>query len=340
MRHTTATVSSVSGSSSMRDGSSPSGMWMALGAWPAAHSSASRTSTRTASSGSSDTVVVGIALMGSILTRRRPRAPADEGDRSHCVVRVGAVKILSIQSHVAYGHAGNSAAVFPLQRLGHEVYPVLTVTFSNHTGYGSTRGPLIAPADVAAVIDGVEERGAFPAIYCCDPVMGDVGRGFFVREGIPEYLRDHVVPRADIVTPNQFELEFLVGREVTSEADLVAAARELVVQGPTVVLVTSALTSDTPEGSIQMACITADDAWGVTTPMLPMTVRGGGDVTAAIFLAHYLTDGPQVALRRTAASMYAVLERTHASGSDEMRLVQEQDAIARPDEVFDIARIG
>ena len=143
------------------------------------------------------------------------------------------MKILSIQSHVAYGHAGNSAAVFPLQRLGHEVYPVLTVTFSNHTGYGSTRGPLIAPADVAAVIDGVEERGAFPAIdavlsgyqgaeavgevvldavarvkaanpaaiYCCDPVMGDVGRGFFVREGIPEYLRDHVVPQADIVTP-------------------------------------------------------------------------------------------------------------------------------------------
>ena len=105
-------------------------------------------------------------------------------------------------------------------------------------------------------------------------------------------------------------------------------------------LVTSALTSDTPEGSIQMACITADDAWVVTTPMLPMTVRGGGDVTAAIFLAHYLTDGPQVALRRTAASMYAVLERTHASGSDEMLLVQEQDAIARPDEVFDIAHIG
>jgi len=161
------------------------------------------------------------------------------------------VKILSIQSHVAYGHAGNSAAVFPLQRLGHDVYPVLTVTFSNHTGYGSTRGPLIAPADVAAVIDGVEERGAFPdidavlsgyqgaesvgevvldavarvkaanpaAVYCCDPVMGDVGRGFFVREGIPEYMRDHVVPKADIVTPNQFELEFLVGREDPDAAD-------------------------------------------------------------------------------------------------------------------------
>ena len=127
------------------------------------------------------------------------------------------MRILSIQSHVAYGHAGNSAAVFPLQRLGHDVYPVLTVTFSNHTGYGETRGPLIAPDDVREVINGVEDRGAFPtidavlsgyqgaeavgevildavarvkaanpaAVYCCDPVMGDVGRGFFVRAGHP-----------------------------------------------------------------------------------------------------------------------------------------------------------
>ena len=278
------------------------------------------------------------------------------------------MKILSIQSHVAYGHAGNSAAVFPLQRLGHDVYPVLTVTFSNHTGYGATRGPLIAPADVAEVINGVQERGAFPtidavlsgyqgaeavgevvldavarvkaanpaAIYCCDPVMGDVGRGFFVREGIPEFLRDHVVPRADIVTPNQFELEFLVGRTVTTQADVLAAAELLRSRGPKVVLVTSLLTSDTPAGSLQMACVSDDGAWVVTTPMLPMTVRGGGDVTAAIFLAHYLTDGPEVALRRTAATMYAVLERTHASGAEEMLLVAEQDAIAHPDEVFEI----
>ncbi|HET8988683.1 MAG TPA: pyridoxal kinase PdxY, partial [Humibacillus sp.] len=245
------------------------------------------------------------------------------------------MKIMSIQSHVAYGHAGNSAAVFPLQRLGHEVYPVLTVTFSNHTGYGATRGPLIAPADVAEVINGIEDRGAFPqidavlsgylgaepvadvvldavarvkaanpaAVYCCDPVMGDVGRGFFVRPGIPEFMRDHVVPRADIVTPNQFELEHLVGRSVTTQESLLEAAQELRSVGPDVVLVTSVLTSDTPEGSIQMACVTGEGSWLVTTPMLPMTVRGGGDVTAAVFLAHLLTDGPQAALARTAATM-------------------------------------
>ncbi len=281
---------------------------------------------------------------------------------------VSRVKILSIQSHVAYGHAGNSAAVFPLQRLGHEVYPVLTVTFSNHTGYGSARGPLIAPADVAEVINGIEDRGAFPhidavlsgyqgaeevgrvvldavarvkaanpaAIYCCDPVMGDVGRGFFVRDGIPEYLRDEVLPHADILTPNQFELEFLVGREVRTQADLVAAAEELRARGPKVVLVTSALTEDTPEGSIQMACFSEVGSWIVTTPLVPMDVKGGGDVTAAIFLAHYVTDGPRVALSRTAATMYTVLAQTYAQGSEEMLLVSEQESIAHPDEIFEV----
>ncbi len=282
------------------------------------------------------------------------------------------MRILSIQSHVAYGHAGNSAAVFPLQRLGHDVHPVLTVTFSNHTGYGATRGPLIAPADVAQVLLGVQERGVFAevdavlsgylgaetmgevvldaveqvraanpgAIYCCDPVMGDVGRGFFVREGIPEFLRDEVVPKADLVTPNQFELEYLAGRAVHTQADLLAAVATVRDSGPATVLVTSVLTEDTPAGSIQMAVVCDVGAWLVTTPLLDMTVRGGGDATAAIFLAHTLTDGPKVALSRTAATMYAVLRATHDGGHPEMRLVAEQESIAHPDEVFDVVEIG
>ena len=262
------------------------------------------------------------------------------------------MRILSIQSHVAYGHAGNSAAVFPLQRLGHDVHPVLTVTFSNHTGYGATRGPLIAPADVAQVLLGVQERGAFAevdavlsgylgaetmgevvldaveqvraanpgAIYCCDPVMGDVGRGFFVREGIPEFLRDQVVPKADLVTPNQFELEYLASRAVHTQADLLAAVATVRDSGPATVLVTSVLTEDTPAGSIQMAVVCDVGAWLVTTPLLDMTVRGGGDATAA--------------------TMYAVLRATHDGGHPEMRLVAEQESIAHPDEVFDVVEIG
>ena len=282
------------------------------------------------------------------------------------------MRILSIQSHVAYGHAGNSAAVFPLQRLGHDVLPVLTVTFSNHTGYGATRGPLVAPADVAEVLLGVQERGAFPevdavlsgylgaetmgavvldavarvkaanpaAVYCCDPVMGDTGRGFFVREGIPDYLRDQVVPHADILTPNQFELEFLAGQKITTQAQLLGAIADLRRAGPSTVLVTSVLTDQTPASSIQMACVSDAGAWIVTTPMLDMVVRGGGDATTAIFLAHTLTDGPRVALSRTAASMYAVLEATHRLGAAEMRMVAEQESIAHPDEVFELVELS
>jgi len=106
------------------------------------------------------------------------------------------------------------------------------------------------------------------------------------------------------------------------------------------VLVTSVLTSQTPAGSIQMACVSDTGAWIVTTPMLDMTVRGGGDVTAAVFLAHWLTDGPRVALSRTAATMYAVLAATHAGGFAEMRLVAEQESIAHPVESFEVRPLG
>src|SRR3954463_3900686 len=169
------------------------------------------------------------------------------------------VEIMSIQSSVAYGHVGNSAAVFPLQRLGHEVWPVLTVHFSNHTGDRAWRGALLAPGGVREVIAGIEDRGVLgdvdavlsgyqgdpavggiildtvarvkelnpDAVYCCDPVLGDVGRGIFVRAGIPEFMRDTVVPRADILTPNHFELDFLVGRATTTLAEILDAVDEV-----------------------------------------------------------------------------------------------------------------
>ena len=161
-----------------------------------------------------------------------------------------------------------------------------------------------------------------------------------MREGIPEFLRDSVVPSADVVTPNQFELEFLAGRTISTEADLLDAVAAVRATGPSTVLVTSVLTEQTPAGSIQMACVSDDGAWIVTTPMLDMAVRGGGDATAAIFLAHFLTEGPRVALSRTAASMYAVLEATHKGGFDEMRLIAEQDSIAHPVEVFEVRSLG
>ncbi|WP_174534270.1 pyridoxal kinase PdxY [Micromonospora chalcea] len=282
------------------------------------------------------------------------------------------MKILSIQSSVAYGHVGNSAAVFPLQRLRHEVWPVLTVHFSNHTGYGAWRGPLLAPTDVADVIAGIADRGVLgtadavlsgyqgdpavgavildavaqvkaanpDALYCCDPVMGDVGRGMFVRPGIPEYLRDTVVPRADIVTPNQFELEFLAGRTTDTVDDLLAAVDTVRAAGPRHVLVTSVLHGDLPAGHLEVVAVSDEGAWAVTTPLLPIAPNGGGDVTAALYLAHLATTGsPQTALEHTTNSIYAVLEATLEAGTRELQLVAAQDAIAQPPTRFTARRL-
>jgi pyridoxine kinase len=282
------------------------------------------------------------------------------------------VKILSIQSSVAYGHVGNSAAVFPLQRLGHEVWPVLTVHFSNHTGYGAWRGPLLAAADVRDVIAGIEDRGVLgeadavlsgyqgdpavggiildtvarvkelnpDAVYCCDPVMGDLGRGMFVRPGIPEFMRDTVVPRADVLTPNHFELNFLAGRETSTLAEIVDAVDEVRERGPRDVLVTSVIHGDVPEGRLDVLAVSDEGAWAVETPLLPISPNGCGDVTAALYLAHLRTTGSaEIALARTTSSVFAVLEATIEAGTREIQLVAAQDAIADPPDRFEVRRL-
>src|SRR5271155_3794656 len=150
---------------------------------------------------------------------------------------------LSVQSWVACGNVGNTAALFPLQRLGCETGSLNTVAFSNHTGYGKWQGDAVPASQIAALFDGIAELGVLPrcdavlsgflgdaeigpvlldivarvkhanpqALFCCDPVMGDVGPGWYVRAGVPEFYRDRALAVADIATPNRFELEWLTG---------------------------------------------------------------------------------------------------------------------------------
>lgn len=280
--------------------------------------------------------------------------------------------ILSIQSSVAYGHVGNSAATFPLMRSGVEVWPVLTVHFSNHTGYGEWRGPLLAADDVAEVIRGIDDRGVLPrvdavlsgyqgakevgavvleavelvkqrsprAIYCCDPVMGDVGRGFFVRPGIPEFMRDRVVPKADIVTPNHFELDFLTGRESHTLDAVIDAAHALRVRGPETVLVTSVVVDGTADDELTMLAVTGEGAWQVVTPRLDRIFTGSGDLTAAMFLANYLRSGSAAeAVGQTGDIVYSVLKQTSESGLSELQLVAAQDEIVSPTYHFDVTQV-
>ena len=283
------------------------------------------------------------------------------------------MKILSIQSAVAFGHVGNSAAVFPLQRIGVEVLPVYTVNFSNHTGYGAWRGPMISPDDVREVLLGIEDRGVLPqidvvlsgyqggegiadviletvervkaanpaAVYSCDPVMGNAKSGCFVAPAIPVLLRDRVVPAADIITPNQFELGFLTGTEPDTLESTLASVELVRATGPRTVLVTSVERPEREDGTIEMLAVDDSGAWLVQTPYIPMKANGSGDVTAALFTAHYRRTGDLAeALARTTSSVFELLTRTHESGERELQLVESQDAYANPSMQFKPHRVA
>ena len=277
------------------------------------------------------------------------------------------MNILSIQSHVVYGHVGNAAAAFPLQRIGVEVWPVHTVQFSNHTGYGAWTGRVFEASLITELVQGIAERGVLgqcdgvlsgymgsaetgaaildavaqvkaanrQARYCCDPVIGDVGRGVFVRPGIPEFLRDHALPAADIVTPNQFELDHLTGRSSATRRDALAAIGAIHELGPKAIMVTSLHTDETPSDAIDLVASDASGRFRVRTPKLPISINGAGDAIAALFFAHYLRTGSAAeALSRAASSVFGLLRRTADAGSREILLVEAQDEFVNPTQAF------
>ena len=278
------------------------------------------------------------------------------------------MNILSLQSHVAYGHVGNSAAVFALQRLGVEVWPIHTVQFSNHTGYATARGHAFNAAHIRELTQGLRERDVLRhcdgvlsgyvgsaevgaaileavaevkqanprAVYCCDPVIGDVERGAFVKPEVADFICAHAVPAADIVTPNHFELEHLTGNKVATMADALAAARSLL-KGPRLALITSLRRADAPADQVEMVAVSHDAAWRIATPLIGFEIapNGTGDAVAALFSAHWIESGDApAALGKAASSIYAVLEATAAMGERELQLVAAQDRMISPSRHF------
>jgi pyridoxine kinase len=288
-----------------------------------------------------------------------------------CASADRSVNILSVQSHVAYGHVGNSAAVFALQRLGCEVWPVHTVQFSNHTGYGGWKGEVFSAGMIDAVVEGIAERGVLAscdgvlsgyvgsveigtailravgrvkagnrgAVYCCDPVIGNRRRGVFVQKGVPEFFRERAVPLAQIITPNHFELDRLVGDDSVEMAQVVSAIGLLHVRGPAAILVTSVEVNETPPNHIDVVASDGDAQYLVRTRKLAAPGNGAGDVIAALFQFHYLRSGSVAeALAWSTSSVFGLLKRSHDAA--EIALVAAQDELVAPSEIFVPERIG
>ncbi len=279
--------------------------------------------------------------------------------------------VLAIQSQVAYGHVGNSAAQLPLQRLGFEVWPVPTAVLSNHPGHGAMTGRLTPPAEVAGLLDGIADLGVLgrceavltgylgepgdgaaaldavgrirkangAALWLCDPVIGDSHTGVYVRDGIAEFFRDRATAAANIMTPNQFELARLAGVELRDLESAIAACRNLAGQGGATVVCTS-LTAGLPAERIGVLAVAGGRAWLATTPRLEGVPHGGGDLFAALLLGHTLKGAPiAAALEAAVAATYSILAASVAAASDELLLVAEQDELIAPAQAVEVAQI-
>jgi len=285
--------------------------------------------------------------------------------------------VLSIQSHVVYGYAGNTAAVFPMQRLGHVVWAINTVEFSNHTGYGSWKGKILEPDLIYDLVTGLEERGVLKnckavlsgylgggetgkavadvvkkvkkyspnALYVCDPVMGDTERGIYVKPDIPGMFKNELIPLADIVCPNQFELETLTGEKIKSAEDALNAIKSLQKRGPSVVLLTS---FKEKEGVIGMIASDKKDAFFTSTPELPLggSTAGTGDMTTSVFLSRYLeTKDLKKSLEMCTSSVFSILNESYKLEKDkknnliELKIIETQKEFDFPSNLFKAAEL-
>ena len=270
---------------------------------------------------------------------------------------------------MSYGHVGNAAAVFALQRLGHDVWPLHTVLFSNHPGYGTRGGDVVESRSLASCAEGLASLGILDlcdgvisgylgtsgaadviaacvartkaarpsARYCCDPVLGDHGR-LYVSDEIAGAI-DRLVALADVVTPNLFELAHLTRHPVDTLDDIDAAVTALHRRGPTLVLLTSVTCAATPGDQVWTIVSTGAERFGIATPRLPIVASGAGDLMAALFFVHWLAAGDAVvALAEAVAAVFGVLDGTVARGGREMALIAAQDELLAPRRRFAASR--
>lgn len=290
-------------------------------------------------------------------------------------------RVLSIQSHVVSGYVGNKSATFPLQVLGFEVDSINSVQFSNHTGYGYWKGQVLDENELDALMDGLHRNGldcythlltgyvgsaSFlkhiaqvvkqlrevnpNLIYVCDPVMGDNGK-MYVPEELREIYRDTIIPLANIITPNQFEVELLTGKPIKSLNDAWNAIEYFHERGCHTVVVSSSELGDE-----QNLLSLASSRFGnkktkltLNIPKLPGTFTGTGDLFTALLLAWmWRTDNQlKTSLENTIATIQAILKRTLLMSEErnktcataisrvELPLVQSKADIENPKDIIE-----
>ncbi|HTX73382.1 MAG TPA: pyridoxal kinase PdxY [Rectinemataceae bacterium] len=284
------------------------------------------------------------------------------------------MSVVSIQSHVVYGHVGNRAAVFPLELVGHEVWPINTVQLSNHRGYDSCMGEVFTGGHIELLWSGIKALGLLPecdallsgylgsveigasmvaavadikavnpsALYCCDPVMGDYGKGMYVEPGLPEFLAESALGWADIVTPNQFEAEYLSGIVIDSLDSARSACDLIRAKGPRIVLITGFKPRVADASTISMFMASEAGYHTISTPELPLdpAPHGAGDLCAALFLGRYLVRRDAVkALELCSNALYSVMLRSQFARSRELKLIESRDDILKPKNRFRARRI-
>lgn len=283
--------------------------------------------------------------------------------------------VLSIQSHVVYGHAGNSAAVFPMRRLGVDVWPLNTVQFSNHTQYpAGWKGMIIPPSHMTDIADGLANIGVLgecdavltgyigaadqggiildivsrvkaanpDAWFFCDPVMGHPVKGCKVAPGVAEFHRDRSVSAADIMSPNVLELETMVGRDLGSVNECLEAADELLTKGPRMILVKHLSYAAEDRDSFEMILANKDEAWHIRRPLIEFDKQpvGVGDLTSGILLVCLLRGmAAREALEFTAASVFEVVKETAKRNAYELQEVAAQEAMANPKREFTATKL-
>ncbi|MFZ7136471.1 pyridoxal kinase PdxY [Avibacterium avium] len=283
--------------------------------------------------------------------------------------------LLSIQSHVVYGYAGNKSATFPMQLLGIDVWALNTVQFSNHTQYGQWTGMVMPPAQIGEIVQGIDNIGQLHqcdavisgyigaaeqveeiihavqkvksrnpnAVYLCDPVMGHPDKGCIVADGVKEHLINLAMAKADIITPNLVELRELSGLPVENFAQAIDAVKVILSKGPKKVLVKHLSKVGQDPSQFEMLLANEQGIWHISRPLHQFAKEpvGVGDLTAGLFMANLLNGKSDLdAFEHTANAVNDVMTVTQQQDNYELQIVAAREQIVRPVSQFNAVKIA